>query len=178
MRHLRHLLLPLALILTACGPSHEGTVTYRVFLNSGDVTGTTIAEDIHIEPDDTQWSTFLTQARATLEQAPAEFEVTNVRVQLDVTKSKNVGMLQDVLTDDMVVFLRATSTNAQVEIAELENPTGSAQVEMDTLRGDMETVNASLAQGDFRLGVRGNTPKTPGSDFEAALILTLDVTAR
>ncbi len=177
MRRL-HLLLPLAaLILTACGPSHEGTVTYQVHFKPGDVTGSTIADDEDVNPDNTQWKTFLAQAQTTLEQAPTEFEVTGVRIQLDPTKSKNVGMLQDVLTGEVTAYLRA-SNGAQVDIAAVEDPTGSAQLDMDTLGNDLESLNASLAQSDFRLGMRGTTPKAPGSDFEATVTITLDVTAR
>jgi hypothetical protein len=178
MRPLHSLLLPLFLILAACGPSHEGTVTYRVFLNAGDVTGTTITEDVHVDPEDAQWRAFLSQAQATLEQAPTEFEVTDVRVQLDITKSKNVSTLQDVVTGDVTAFLRANDTGTQVDIAELENPTGSAQVSMDTTGGSLESLNANLIRSDFRLGVRANTPKTASSDFEATLTFTLDVIAR
>ncbi|HEX8440071.1 hypothetical protein [Archangium sp.] len=171
-------LLPLFLILTACGPSHEGTVTYRVSLKPGDVTVSTITEDVRVDPEDAQWKAFLSQARATLEQAPTHFEVTDVRVQLDVTKSKNVSTLQDVVTGDVTLFLRSDETGPQVEIAEVEDPTGSAQVSMDTTGASLETLEANLARGDFRLGVRANTPKTSGSDFEATLTFTLDVTAR
>jgi hypothetical protein len=178
MRRLLSLLLPLALILTACGPSHEGTVTYQVHLKPGNVTGTTIAEDIRVDPDDAQWKSFLSQARTALEEAPTRFEVTGARLQLDATKSKNVGTLQDVVTGDVTAFLRATSTGAQVDIASVEDPTGTALVDMDTTGVSLETLNTNLAQGDFRLGVRAITPKTSGSDFEATLTLILDVTAR
>jgi hypothetical protein len=178
MQRLQHLLLPLVLILSACGPSHEGTVTYQVHLKPGNVTGATIAEDIRVDPDDTQWKSFLSQARTALDEAPTHFEVTGARLQLDVTKSKNVGTLQDVLTGDVTAFLRATSTGTQVDIAEVENPMGSAQVDMDTTGASLESLDSNLAQGDFRLGVRGTTPKTPSSDFDATLTITLDVTAR
>lgn len=173
-----HLLLPLALILAACGPSHEGTVTYQVHLKSGNVTGTTVADDLHINPDEPQWKAFLAQAQANLEEAPTRFEVTDARMQLDVTKSKNVGTLQDVLTGDVTAFLRSNDTGTQVDIAALEDPEGSAQVSMDTTGNDLEPLNANLARGDFRLGLRGSTPKSSSSDFEATITLTLDITAR
>ncbi len=173
-----HLLLPLALILAACGPSHEGTLTYQLQLKPGDVTGTTIARDIHIKPDDPQWTSFLSQAQATLEGAPTRFEVTDVRMQLDVTRSQNAGVLQDVLTGEVTAFLRSNDTGAQVDIAEMEDPKGSAQVSMSSTRDDLEPLNGNLARSDFRLGLRGSTPKLPSSTFEATLTFTLDVTAR
>lgn len=172
------LLIPVALSLIACGPSHEGTVTYQVHLKPSSVTGSTIADDIHVDPNDTQWTTFLAQARSEMDVDPTHFEVTAVRMQLDVTKSKNVGMLQDVLTDTVTAFLRVSDTGAQVDIADVEDPTGSAQVSMDTTDNDLEALNTSLARSDFRLGLRGSTPKTPSSDFDALITLTLDVTAR
>ena len=47
-------LLPLALSLIACGPSHEGTVTYQVRLRPGSVIGGTIADSIRVGPEDAQ----------------------------------------------------------------------------------------------------------------------------
>jgi hypothetical protein len=172
------LLIPVALSLIACGPSHEGTVTYQVHLKPGSVTGSTIADDVHVDPDETQWKAFLAQARTELDEAPTQFEVTGVRMQLDVTKSKNVGTLQDVLTGEVTAFLRVSDTGAQVDIADTEDPTGSAQVELDTTGNSLEALDASLAKGDFHLGLRGSTPKTPSGDFDALITLTLDVTAR
>ncbi|HEX8819295.1 MAG TPA: hypothetical protein VF794_05180 [Archangium sp.] len=177
MRHL-HLLIPLTLILAACGPSHEGTVTYQVHLKPGNVTGSTIADDTHINPEDPQWKAFISQAQSALETTPTRFDVTDVRLQLDVTRSQNVGMLQDVLTGPVTAFLRSNDTGTQVDIAELEDPKGSAQVSMDTLNNDLEPLNANLARNDFRLGLRGTTPKTSTSSFEATITITLDVTAR
>jgi hypothetical protein len=172
------LLIPLALSLIACGPSHEGTVTYQVRLKPSSVTGSTIADDLRVEPDDAQWTAFLAQARDTLDEAPTRFEVTGARMQLDVTKSKNVGTLQDVLTGEVTAFLRSSGVGAQVDIATVEDPTGSAQVELDTTDNSLESLDANLAAADFRLGLRGSTPKTASGDFEAVITLTLDVTAR
>ncbi|HEX5749421.1 MAG TPA: hypothetical protein VFZ09_24545 [Archangium sp.] len=172
------LLLPLALSLIACGPSHEGTVTYQVSLEPGGVIGGTIADSLRVEPTDAQWTAFLSQARAALGEAPSRFEVTSARMLLDVTKSKNVGTLQDVLSGEVTLFLRASETGTQVDIATLENPRGSAQLDMDTTRDSLESLNAHLARGDFLLGLRGGTSRTPSSDFEAVITLTLDITAR
>lgn len=172
------LLIPLALSLIACGPTHKGTVTYQVHLKPSSVTGSTIADDIHVDPDETQWKTFLTQARTDLDAEPTSFEVTAMRMQLDVTKSKNVGTLQDVLSGEVTAFLRVSDTGAQVDIANVEDPTGSAQVEMETTDNSLEALNVSLARSDFRLGLRGSTSKTASGDFDAVITLTLDVTAR
>ncbi|QRN98358.1 hypothetical protein JRI60_04660 [Archangium violaceum] len=172
------LLLPLFLILTACGGGHEGTVTYQVNLKPGDVTGSTIARDLRVDPDDAQWKTLLSQARSTLGEAPTRFEVTGARIQLDATKSKNVGMLQDVFSGDVVAFMRVSETGLQVEVAETRDPKGSAQVSMDPTDSSLETLDSSLARGDFRLGLRGGTTRTANGDFEATVTLTLDVTAR
>jgi hypothetical protein len=171
-------LLPLALSLIACGPSHEGTVTYPVRLKPGSVIGGTIADSVRVEPGDAQWTAFLSQARATLGEAPSRFEVTSARMQLDVTESKNVGMLQDVLSGDVTAFLRASETGTQVDIADLADPKGSAQLGMDTTGSSLESLEANLSRGDFLLGLRGGTPRSPTGDFEAVITLTLDVTAR
>lgn len=172
------LLIPLALSLIACGAGHEGTVTYSVNLKPGDVTGSTIANDLRVEPGDAQWTAFLSQARDTLGEPATRFEVTGARMQLDVTKSKNVGTLQDVLTGETTAYLRSSETGAQVDIASIEEPRGSAQVDMDTTGNSLEILDTNLARGDFRLGLRGTTTRSTSSDFEATLILTLDVTAR
>ncbi|HEY0092703.1 MAG TPA: hypothetical protein VGB96_00195 [Archangium sp.] len=171
-------LLPLALSLIACGPSHEGTVTYQVQLKPGSVIGGTIADSLRVDPTDPQWSAFLSQARATLDEAPSRFELTSASLQLDVTRSKNVGMLQEVLTGDVTAFLRASETGTQVDIATLEAPTGSAQLDMETTGNPLEPLEANLARGDFLLGLRGGTPRSSTGDFEAFITLTLDVTAR
>lgn len=172
------LLLPLALSLIACGPSHDGTVTYEVKLDADGVIGGTINDSLHLDSTNDQWTAFLTQARATLGEAPSRFEVTHARLQLNVTKSKNVGMLQDVLSGDVTAFLRASETGTQVDIATIKNPRGSAQLDMDTTRGSLESLEANLARGDFLLGLRGGTTRTASSDFEAVITLTLDITAR
>ncbi|WP_375768495.1 hypothetical protein NR798_43585 [Archangium gephyra] len=171
-------LLPLALSLIACGPSHEGTVTYQVRLKPSSVIGGTIADSLRVDPTDAQWTAFLTQARATLDEAPSRFEVTDARMQLDVTKSKNVGMLQEVLTGDVTAFLRASETGTQVDIASLEAPMGSAQLDMETTGNSLEPLETNLARGDFLLGLRGGTTRSATGDFEAVITLTLDVTAR
>jgi hypothetical protein len=171
-------LLPLALSLIACGPSHEGTVTYQVHLKPGSVIGGTIADSVRVDPEDAQWTAFLSQARATLDEAPSRFEVTSARMQLDVTKSKNVGTLQDVLSGEVTAFLRASETGTQVDIADLEDPKGSAQLDMDTTGNSLESLEANLSRGDFLLGLRGSTPRSSTGDFEAVITLTMDVTAR
>ncbi|WNG51225.1 hypothetical protein F0U60_49155 [Archangium minus] len=173
------LLIPLALSLIACGGAgHEGTVTYSVRLKPSNVTGSTIANDLRVEPGDVQWTAFLNQARETLGEAATRFEVTGARMQLDVTQSKNVGTLQDVLTGETTAYLRSSETGTQVDIASVEEPRGSAQVDMDTTGNSLETLENNLAKGDFRLGLRGTTTRSTSSDFEATITLTLDVTAR
>lgn len=170
-------LLPLALSLIACGPSHEGTVTYQVPLRPGSVIGGTIADSVRVSPEDAQWTAFLSQARATLDEAPSRFEVTGARMQLDVTRS-NVGSLQDVLSGEVTAFLRSSETGTQVDIAELQDPRGSAQLDMDTTGNSLESLEGNLSRGDFLLGLRGGTPRSSTGDFEAVITLTLDVTAR
>jgi hypothetical protein len=173
-----HLLLPLALLLAACGARHEGTVTYQVSLKPSNVTGSTITQDLHVDPTEAQWQTFLSQARTTLEEAPTHFQVTGARLQLDATRSRNVSTPQDVLVGDVTVFLRSNETGTQVDLAELRDPRGSAQVAMDPTGDSLEPLDANLARGDFRLGLRGGTTRTSTGDFEAVITLTLDVTAR
>ena len=171
-------LIPLALSLIACGPSHEGTLTYQVRLDAKSVTGGTIADDTHVDPEDAQWTVLLSQARDALGEAPTQFKVTDARIQLYVPGSKNVGMLQDVLSGDVTVFLRASDSGAQVDIADIKDPKGSAQLDMRTTGNSLKPLEASLGRSDFRLGLRGSTSKTSTSDFEAVILLTLDVTAR
>ncbi len=171
-------LLPLALSLIACGPSHEGTVTYSVRLKPGSVIGGTIADSTRVSPEDVQWTAFLTQARDTLGEAPSRFEVTSARMQLDVTQSKNVGTLQDVFSDEVTAFLRASETGTQVDIATLEEPRGGAQLDMDTTGRSLEPLEGNLSRSDFFLGLRGSTPRSASGDFEAAITVTLDITAR
>ena len=174
-----HLLLPLALILAACeGPGHDDTLTYQVYFGSGDVRGTTLSENIHIDPNESYWRNFLAQAPSTLGQAPTRFDVNEVRIQLAVPKSRNVNMIQDVFSEEVTVFLRDQDTGTQVDIARLEEPRGSAQVSLKTTGNDLERLHSNLLASDFRLGLRGTTPKQSSSDFDAVITVTLDVTAR
>lgn len=174
-----HLLLPLALILTACGgPRHEGTVTYRVFVGPSDITGSTLNEAVHVDPTDAQWTSFLAQAQATLEEAPTWFEVTSARLQLYVPNSRNVSTLQDLFTGEVTAYLRSDETGAQVDIARLTDPRGSAQVPMGPTGSSLESLRGNLNRSDFLLGLRGGTPRSATGDFEAIVIITLDVTAR
>ena len=170
--------LPLALFLAACGARHEGTVAFQVRLKPNGVTGNTIANDVHVAPDDIKWKTFLSQAENALEEAPTHFEVTGARIQLDAMESKNVDTLQDVVLGDVTAFLRSSETGTQVDIAKVDGPKGNAQVAMDPTGKSLESLDANLARGDFRLGLRGSTAKTPSSDFEGVITLTLDITAR
>ena len=109
---------------------------------------------------------------------PTTRSLTNAHGTQAFTKSKNVGMLQDVLSGDVTAFLRASETGTQVDIATIKNPRGGAQLDMDTTRNALESLDANLARGDFLLGLRGGTTRTSSSDFEAVITLTLDITAR
>lgn len=173
----RALLVLLPLTLVACGSSYEGTVTYSIHLKNGDVSGTTIADTTHISADDAQWKAFLAAANKELGSAPKEFEVTKASILLDVTHTKNVGKLEDVLTGDGALFLRAPNS-AQADIATFSNVTGTAQVEVDTTGADLKDVTGALNNTDFFLGLRSGTPLTSSSDFDAPINVTLNVTAR
>ena len=175
---LRRSLLALAsLTLMACSSGYESTVTYRITLKNGDITGTTVAEEGHIDGDDSQWRTFLAAAKAELGEAPKEFEISKARLQLDVTRAKNVGKLEDVLTGEGALFLRAPN-GVQVDIATFEDLKGAAQVEVDLTGKDLKDVNAALASSNFHLGLRSTTAKAANTDFEAPINVTLDVVAR
>lgn len=174
----RALLVLLPLTLVACGSSYEGTVTYSVHLKNGDISGTTIADTTHIEGDDAQWKAFLAAANKELGSAPKEFEVTKARIQLDVTHTKNVGKLEDVLTGEGALFLRAQNGGAQTDIATFKDVTGTAQVEVDTTGNDLKDITGSLNANNFFLGLRSGTPLTSSSDFDAPITVTLDVVAR
>jgi hypothetical protein len=65
-----------------------------------------------------------------------------------------------------------------VDIATFEDPKGTAQLEIDTTGNELTQVNAAMAASDFQLGMRGSTPKTRETDFEASVNVILDVVAR
>lgn len=175
---LRRTLLALAsLTLMACSSGYESTVTYRITLKNGDITGTTVAEEGHIDDDDSQWSTFLAAAKTELGEAPTEFDISKARLQLDVARAKNVGKLEEVMTGEGALFLRAEN-GVQVDIATFEDLEGAAQVEVDLTGKDLKDLNAALASSNFRLGLRSTTPKAANTDFEAPITVTLDVVAR
>ncbi len=87
-------------------------------------------------------------------------------------------MIQDVFSEEVTVFLRANDSGTQVDIARLEEPKGSAQVSLKTTGNELERLHSNLLASDFRLGLRGTTPKQASSDFDAVITVTLDVTAR
>ncbi|XXF78505.1 hypothetical protein P2318_01735 [Myxococcaceae bacterium GXIMD 01537] len=173
----RSLLALLSLSLMACSSGYESTITYSITLKSSDISGTSVADDNHINSDDSQWKAFLGSARSELGEDAREFEVTKARLQLDVARAKNVGKLEDVLTGEGALFLRAEN-GAQVDIATFEDLKGTAQLEVDLTGKDLKDVNASLASSNFRVGLRSSTSKTRDSDFDAPITVTLDVTAR
>ena len=168
----------LALTLAACGGGYTGNATYVVKLKQGDVSGALIANDEHVGPGDAQWTRFLADASAALGQAPESFEVTGVKLQLDPTRSKNVGGIEQALSGAGAVFLRQEGGLLQVDVATFEGLEGSAQESVDATGEALTPVFGSLAAGDFRLGVRGDTTRTPAEDFEAGLLVTLEVEAR
>lgn len=175
---LRRTLLALAsLTLMACSSGYESTVTYRLNLKNGDISGTTVADDSHITHENTQWTTFLASAKTELGQDAKEFEISKARIQLDVANAKNVSKLEEVLTGEGALYLRAEN-GVQVDIATFEDLEGTAQVEVDLTGKDLKDVNATLAVSDFILGLRSGTPKAANADFEAPINITLDVIAR
>lgn len=175
---LRRSLLALAsLTLMACSSGYESTVTYRVNLKNGDISGTTVARDSHIDNDNSQWKTFLAAAKTELGQDAKEFDISTARIQLDVASAKNVSNLQEVFTGEGALYLRAEN-GVQVDIATFEDLEGTAQVEVDVTGNDLKDVNAALAGSNFRLGLRSTTPKAANTDFDAPITVTLDVVAR
>ncbi len=172
------LLALVSLSLAACGSGHEGTVTFTLSAAEGDVNNGTLVEDTHIKTDNATWQAFLAAARSELGAAPTEIDIDQVRIQLDAGRSKNVAKLEDALRGEGALFIRSESGGAQVDIATFEDPKGSAQVEVDLTGNELKTVNAALLGSDFRLGLRSPTPLTRESDFDAEIIVTLDVIAR
>lgn len=175
---LRRTLLALAsLSLMACSSGYESTITRSIHLKNGDITGTTVADDNHIGSDDSDWKAFLNSAKTELGEEAKEFEISKARIQLDVAHAKNVGKLEDVMTGEGALYLR-TDSGAQVDIATFEDLKGTAQVEVDLTGKDLKDVNASLAASNFRVGIRSPTPMAANTDFDAPIIVTLDVVAR
>jgi hypothetical protein len=170
------LLLPLA--LAACDSGYRSTVTYAISVHESDVSGTSLTEDTSIDADDDQWRAFLSAASGELGQAPKEFEISSARIQLDLTRAREVAKLEDLLVDEGALFLRASDNGAQVDIATFEDPKGTAQLGIDTTGDELTQVNAAMAASNFLLGLRGTTPKTRETDFEASINVTLDVVAR
>ncbi|HZI14725.1 MAG TPA: hypothetical protein VE153_30435 [Myxococcus sp.] len=172
------LLMLVPFVLVACDSGHRTTVTYAISIHEGDVSGRTLTEDTHIDTDDDQWQAFLAAARTELGEEPQEFEVTSARVQLDIAHSRGVAKLEELLVEEGALFLQAGDNGAQVDIATFEDPEGTAQLEVDTTGDELTQLNAAMLASDFRLGLRGITPKTRDSDFDATIRVTLDVVAR
>jgi hypothetical protein len=168
----------LPVVLMACDSGYTSTVTYEISIHESDVSGSTLTEDTHIDTDDNQWQAFLSAARGELGQEPKELEVSTARIQLDLTRARAVGKLEELLVEEGALFLRASDNGAQVDIATFENPKGTAQLEVDTTGDDLKQVTAAMLASDFLLGIRGSTPKTREMDFEAVITVTLDVVAR
>jgi hypothetical protein len=168
-----------SLALTACDSGYKSTINYSIHFHEGDINGTTVAEDDHIDGDDSQWKAFLNSAKTELGEAPQEFDIDRVRLQLDVARSKNLGKLEDLLKGEGALYLRSES-GAQVDIATFEDleDSGTAEVEVDLTGNDLKQVYSALAASNFRLGLRGETALTRDTDFEATVRVILDVTAR
>jgi len=168
----------LPLVLMACDSGYKSTATYSISIHESDVSGSNLTEDTSIDMDDDQWKAFLTAARGELGQEPKEFEVVSARIQLDLTRSRGVAKLEDLLVGDGALFIRASDIGAQVDIATFEDLKGTAQVEVDTTGNDLAQVHTAMAGSSFLLGLRSATPKTREMDFEAGINVTLDIVAR
>ncbi len=165
-----------SLALTACDSGYKSTINYSIHFHEGDVNGTTVSEDDHIDSDDAQWKAFLASAKTELGEDAKEFDIDRVRVQLDVTHSKNIGKLEDLLKGEGALYLRSQS-GAQVDIATFEDLKGTAEVEVDLTGNDLKQVYSALASSNFTLGLRGETGLTRDTDFDASVRVILDVTA-
>jgi hypothetical protein len=173
----RSLLLLASLTLMACGSSYESTITRSIHLKNGDISGTTVADDAHVDTDDSEWKAFLNSAKTELGRDAKEFDITQARIQLDVAHAKNVGKLEDIMTGEGALYLRS-ETGVQVDIATFEDLKGTAQVEVDLTGNDFKDINAALASSKFRLGLRSTPPLAANADFDAPITVTLDVVAR
>jgi hypothetical protein len=172
------ILVLLPTLLLACDSGYTSTVTYSISFHESDVSGSALTEDTHIDLDDSQWQSLLTAARGELGQEPKEFEVSSARIQLDLPRSREVAKLEDLLVGEGALFLRASDNGAQVDIATFEDPKGTAQLEVDTTGNELKPVNAAMVGSNFLLGLRGSTPKTRETDFEASIKVTLDIVVR
>ena len=68
---------------------------YTAFAYFTPIIGGTIADSLRVDPADAQWTAFLSQARATLDEAPSRFEITDARMQPVVaTQAQTAAMLK------------------------------------------------------------------------------------
>lgn len=176
-----HFLIPLtALVLAACGDGgYEATIGQRLELQDGDMTGTTLARERSVDAlFDEQWAPFLQRAEGQLGHQPTEVELRGASMQLDAASSEGVGRLEDAFTGEVVLYLRDPATNLITDVAKVKDPKGTGRVELDMLDADLSALQPRLLQGNFRVGVRGTTPKPADSDFKVALTLSLDAAAK
>jgi len=176
-----HFLLPLtALVLAACGDSgYEATIGQRLELQDGDMTGSTIARERSVDAlFDEQWAPFLDRAEQELGHAPTEVALNGASLQLDAANSQGVGRLEDALMGEVVLYLRDPATELITDVAKVKDPKGTGRVELDMLDADLSALQQRLLSGDFRVGVRGTTPKPADSDFKLALSISLEASAK
>ena len=174
-----HLFPLAALVLAACGDSgYQGSVGQRFDLKDGDRSGTTLARERDVDGLlETQWGDFLDRAEGQLGHAPEKVELRGVSLQLDAANSQNVSTLEEALSGDVVAYLKDPSTGRIVDVAHVKDPKGTGRVELDLLDADLAALQARLLDGNFKVGLRGSTPKPAGSNFTLSLSVTLDAAA-
>lgn len=179
MKALVKVLPVVALALSGCGGlGYDGLVTTRIDLEENDITGAMLAEEKPISSDDQPWAPFINQARGALGKEPREILVRRVTVQIDLTRSSNVGVLEDALKDDAVIYFKADSSGAIVDVAKVNDPEGSAQVELSNTGNDLAAIQDQLVRGSFKVGIRSATTKLRTDKFKLSLSIGLELTAR
>ena len=175
---MKNLAVILPLLAVACGGGFTGTVTQKVNLKQGDISGTSIAAEKDFDSEGSAWNTFLKDAKAELGADPEVVEVVGVKVTLDVADSKNAGKFEEAIKGAVVVYAKDKETNRTIDLATVENPTGNGTVVLEAKDVDLAVESAKLGAGKFKLGLKGDAVKTTEDDFDLKTTIILELEAK
>ena len=115
------------------------------------------------------YGAFLQDARQTLGRDPSRIGVTMVQITL-AGDSRGVASFGDLFNGTVEVFLDA-DVGGTVPVARVSAPGGSGPIDLELVSDEasLAPILAALLATNFRVGIRGATPRTGSDDFDARI---------
>ena len=175
-RHRRESFLGLCVLVLMTGCGSPLAVSDYISLKlsgikDGDIRNGQVSEEKNVNTEEgNPYSEFLRVVGEELDgAAPSRIEVESVGLQVH-SDSKGVSDLETVF-QSLEVFVATGETIATVGYIEVVS--GSTVTLDDIQNGSLDTVQAALIEGNFKMGVRGTVHETLPDDFE--LKISMDV---